>query len=156
MKAFLAFLLGLLLVGLVVSLVQVQAARMAQPKAVSLANLLPLAQAANLTASDGVGDDNLGYSVAASGGTLVVGAFGDDSSKGSAYVFVKPGGGWVTTDTFAAKLTASDGAANNFFGFSTTTSGETVVIGAQGNDGNRGSAYVFVSHTFLYLPVIWR
>jgi hypothetical protein len=68
---------------------------------------------------------------------------------------VKPDGGWVTTDTFAARLTASDGAIDNFFGFSAAASDGAVVIGAQGHDGARGSAYVF-SQAFFYLPVILR
>jgi hypothetical protein len=144
MKAILALLLGLLLVGLVVSLAQVHAAQSAQPKVVSLANLLPSAQAAKLTASDGVGGDNLGYSVAASGDTFVVGAFGDDSSKGSAYVFVKPSEGWKGTLTQTAKLVASDGITDDLFGFAVAISGDTIVVGAVGDNGSRGSAYVFV------------
>jgi hypothetical protein len=44
----------------------------------------------------------------------VVGARRDDigrnSHQGSAYVFVKPPGGWAGTLTETAKLTASDGA----------------------------------------------
>jgi hypothetical protein len=114
-----------------------------------------LTETAKLTASDGATGDRFGLSLAVISDTVVAGAPGDDSGQGSAYIFVKPGGGWVTTTDFAAKLTASDGAANNFFGFSTATNGEAVVIGAQGNDGNRGSAYVF-SHPFLYLPLILR
>jgi hypothetical protein len=143
MKAFLAFLLGLLLVGLVMSLAQVHAAQSAQPKAVSPANLLPAAQAAKLIAADGVGGDNLGYSVAASSDMFVVGAFGDDSSKGSAYVFVKPSGGWSGTLTQTAKLVASDGATNDLFGFAVAIGGDTIAVGAVGDNG-RGSAYIFV------------
>lgn len=144
MKVFLAFLLGLLSVGLVVSLAQVNAAQRTQPKVVSLANLLPSAQTAKLTASDGVGGDNLGYSVAASSDTFVVGAFGDDSSRGAAYVFVKPNGGWSGNLTQTAKLVASDGATGDLFGFAVAISGETIVVGAVGDNGTRGSAYVFV------------
>ena len=145
MKAFLAFLLGLLLVGLVVmSLAQARATQSAQPEAVSQANLLPLAQTAKLIASDGAGDDNLGYSVAASNDTIVIGAFGDDSSKGSAYVFVKPAGGWEGTLAHTAKLVASDGAASDLFGFAVAISGDTIVVGAVSNNSSRGAAYVFV------------
>lgn len=47
-----------------------------------------------LTASDGGAGDLFGQSVAVSGGTIVVGAFGDDiganTNQGSAYVFVRP------------------------------------------------------------------
>ncbi len=57
-------------------------------------------QTAKLTAADGAAYDYFGSSVAVSGDTVVVGAYGDDdkgSNSGSAYVFVKPGGGWATT-----------------------------------------------------------
>lgn len=144
MRAFLAFLLGLSLVGLVISLAKVHAAQPASPKAVSLAKLLPSVQTAKLTVSDGVGGDNLGYSVAASSHTFVVGAFGDDSSKGAAYVFVKPNGGWSGTLTETAKLVASDGATGDQLGFAVAISGDTIVVGAVGDNGTRGSAYVFV------------
>ena len=45
------------------------------------------AQQAKLTASDGERDDHFGISVAVSGDTAVIGASGDDESRGSAYVF---------------------------------------------------------------------
>ncbi|MBE7556968.1 MAG: FG-GAP repeat protein [Anaerolineales bacterium] len=143
MKALLAFLLGLGLVGLVMSLAQVHAAQPVPPKMASLATLLPSAQAAKLTASDGVGGDNLGYSVAASGDTFVVGAFGDDSSRGTAYVFVEPGGGWSGALTQTAKLVASDGVTGDLFGFAVAITGDTIVVGAVGDNSSRGSAYVF-------------
>jgi hypothetical protein len=62
--------------------------------------------------------------VAISGDTVVVGAPGDNSVQGSAYVFVKPGGGWAT-GTETAKLTASDGAAIDNFGAAVAISGDT-------------------------------
>ena len=99
-------------------------------------------QTAKLTASDGAANDRFGISVAVSGDTVVVGAHGDDGYRGSAYVYVKPGGGWVNA-TQTAKLTASDRAADDYFGYSVAVSGDTVVVGAYGDDGSRGSAYVF-------------
>jgi hypothetical protein len=104
----------------------------------------PWLQQGKLTASDGAASDNFGHAVAMSGDTVVVGAKGDDSSKGSVYVFVKPGGGWADTSTFNAKLTASDGAASDNFGNAVAISGDTVVVGAYGDDSYKGSAYVFV------------
>ena len=107
-------------------------------------------QTAKLTAWDGEGSVYLGTSVSISGDTIVVGApgaDGNDSQSGSAYVFVKPAGGWATTDVFDAKLTASDGAFSDDFGDSVAVSGDTVVVGAvdtDGNDSDSGSAYVFV------------
>ena len=103
-------------------------------------------ETAKLTASDGAASDHLGQSVAVSGDTVVVGADGDDvgtnANQGSAYVFVKPGGGWVSA-TETEKLTASDGAVNDLFGTSVAVSGDTVVVGSPGASGDRGAAYVF-------------
>ena len=66
-------------------------------------------------------NDQLGYSVAVSGDTVVAGAPGatvnGNFGQGAVYVFVKPAGGWAT-ETEAAKLTASDGAAGDQLGFS--------------------------------------
>jgi hypothetical protein len=107
-----------------------------------------MTQTAKLTASDGAAIDDFGYSVAISGNNVVVGAWGYDdnglSSSGSAYVFEKPGTGWSDM-TQTAKLTASDGAAYDWFGYSVAISGDTLVVGAHGDDnyGASGSAYVF-------------
>ena len=112
----------------------------------------PIIEDARLVASDGEASDAFGFSVAVSGDTVVVGAFGDDiganTSQGSAYVFVRPAGGWAGALAENAKLTASDGVAFDDFGVSVAVSGDTVVVGALFNDvGNnigQGSAYVFV------------
>ncbi|MEK8019253.1 MAG: thrombospondin type 3 repeat-containing protein [Candidatus Parabeggiatoa sp.] len=110
----------------------------------------PWLQQAKLTASDGGKSDYFGDTVAISGDTVVVGAYYDDdkgTNSGSVYVFVKPDGGWATTSAFNAKLTASDGAASDYFGKSVAISGDTVVIGAYADDDNgtnSGSVYVFV------------
>ena len=111
-----------------------------------------LAENAKLIASDGVAFEDFGISVAVSGDTVVVGALignvGDDNGQGSAYVFVKPAGGWAGLPTQAAKLTASDGTPFDFFGDSVAVSGDTVVVNAPfgdvGQNREQGSAYVFV------------
>ena len=106
-------------------------------------------ETAKLTASDGAAKDQFGYSVGVDGDTVVVGAFWDDDNgadSGSAYVFTKPNGGWATA-TETAKLTASDGAAADRFGWSVAVEGNTVVVGANRDDDNgssSGSAYVFI------------
>ena len=41
------------------------------------------------------------------------------------------------------KLTASDGAFNDIFGYSVAFSGSTIVVGARGDDNLQGAAYVF-------------
>lgn len=94
--------------------------------------------------SDGAPSDLFGSSVAVDGDTVVVGAFGDDTSQGSAYVFVRPVAGWSGLLQESTKLIASDGEANNTFGLSVAVSGDTVVVGAHLDDGGQGSAYVFV------------
>jgi hypothetical protein len=97
-------------------------------------------QVAKLTASDGASSDLFGYSVAIDGGTVVVGAYGDDdggSASGSAYVFRTSDGG-ATYDE-VSKLTASDAAADDRFGFSVAIDGTTVVVGTW----NGEAAYVF-------------
>jgi hypothetical protein len=77
----------------------------------------------------------------------VVGAYDDDigtnNNQGSAYVFEKPGSGWATTSNYTARLTANDGATGDRFGGSVAISGDTVVVGAYGDDSFKGSAYVF-------------
>ena len=100
-----------------------------------------------LTASDGAATDVFGHSVSLSGDTVIVSSPGDDDygmSSGSAYVFVRSGASWSEQ----AKLTASDGAASDNFGWSVSLSGDTAVVGARlddvGANGDQGSAYVFV------------
>jgi uncharacterized protein (DUF2345 family) len=120
-----------------------------------------LTENAKLTAFDGAAFDEFGNSVAVSGDTVVVGAPFDDiganTDQGAAYVFVKPSGGWTMTSTFDAKLTASDGAADDEFGRSVAISGGTVVVGARfadiGTNADRGAAYVFGSGAPLVAPV---
>lgn len=101
-------------------------------------------ETAKLTASDGEAGDYFGYSVAISGDTIVIGAYGDDdngSESGSAYVFTKPAEGW-TTITETAKLTDAAGAKDNGFGYDVDIDGNTIVVGAYGNS-DHGAAYIF-------------
>ncbi|MGA8150838.1 MAG: hypothetical protein WB952_07805 [Terriglobales bacterium] len=111
----------------------------------------PWVQLAELTASDPETYGDLGYAVAMSGNTLVVGSpfvtVGSNFQQGAAYVFVMPAGGWATM-TETAKLVASDGAPGNVLGASVSINGNTIVAGAPGaNVGAnplQGAAYVFV------------
>ena len=98
-----------------------------------------------LTASDGAQGDSFGHSVAISGDYVVVGAWGGDdngNSSGSAYVYSLVNGFWQET----SKLTASDGAEGDKFGWSVAVDGDTVVVGAYGDDddgSSSGSAYIY-------------
>jgi hypothetical protein len=65
------------------------------------------------------------------------------SNSGSVYVFTRgQDGTWSQTQ----KLTASDGAAFDEFGFGVSVHGDVALIGAFGNDDlgtDSGSAYIF-------------
>ena len=103
-------------------------------------------EAAKLLPSDGAAYDYFGGSTAISGDVVVVGAWGDDSQAGSAYIFEKPGDGWSGTVSQSAKLLPSDGEVGDWFGCSVGVSEDTVVVGAVYDDDNgtdSGSAYGF-------------
>ncbi len=124
---------------------QYHAASVATPE--HLTALETFVQEAKLLGSDSAAHDLFGSSAAVSGDTVVVGAEGDtvgvNTSQGSAYVFVRSGGVWSEQQ----KLVASDGTAYDYFGGSVAASGDTVLVGAYGNDvgaTDQGSAYVFV------------
>jgi hypothetical protein len=109
-------------------------------------------EVAKLTASDGESSDAFGQSVGIAGDTAVVGApFEDDNgtNAGAAYVFGRNQRG---ADTWGevTKLTASDGAADDRFGFSVGIAGDTAIVGAPGennNGNNTGAVYVFERNT---------
>jgi len=88
---------------------------------------------------------SFGFSVALSGNTLVVGAPGDNtagSSAGAAYVYVRDGDTW----SLQQKLIASDAANFAQFGISVDITGDTIVVGAHGDDDSgyqTGAAYVY-------------
>jgi hypothetical protein len=107
---------------------------------------------AELTASDGQAGDELGWSVAISGNTIVAGArarqVGEHDGQGAAYVWTEPAGGWVTTSADTAELTASDGSTGDNLGESVAVSGTTIAAGAPRHDASsstedHGAAYVF-------------
>jgi hypothetical protein len=94
-------------------------------------------QVAELDGSDTVAGNAFGNSVAISGTTAIVGAFGAAGSAGRAYVFTGTPTGWKQT----AELKGSAGAGG--FGGSVAISGTTVIVGAFGPNKEPGRAYVF-------------
>ena len=116
-------------------------------------------QQTKLTAADGAANDYFGSSVAISGDYALLGAFGDDiganSRQGSAYVFERSGSSW----TQQAKLTATDGVADDGFGSSVAISGDYALVGASndaiGTNAYQGSAYIFQISSFLFFPRTW-
>jgi hypothetical protein len=112
-------------------------------------------QKAYLKAPNAQASDNFGYSVAISGDTIVVGAYYEDSkwtavcnapfgscgglsdnstsAAGAAYVFERDGSGnWQQK----AYLKAPNTDAGDWFGYSVAISGDTIVVGAYGEDSN--------------------
>jgi hypothetical protein len=126
-------------------------------------------QQAYLKASNTGAGDSFGESVDIDGETIVVGAYNEDSnatgvggnqgddsaaSAGAAYVFVRSGNTWSQQ----AYLKASNTNASDLFGWRAALSGNTIVVGAYGEDSNAtgvngnqmdesvslsGAAYVF-------------
>jgi hypothetical protein len=113
---------------------------------------IDMTQTAKLTASDGTSADFFGCSIFTNGKVILAGAesaiVNSNGQQGAVYGFVKPVAGWKDTSKFSFKLTAGDGAAGYFFGFSVAASGPIAVIGAPytnlGSDTtNPGAAYIF-------------
>jgi uncharacterized delta-60 repeat protein len=102
-------------------------------------------------AGDSTADRFFGYSVAIGNDVAVVGDPFDDQTTltvpGTAYVFSRSSGKWSQT----LRLTASDGAVADGFGFSVGVNTGKPLIGAPGHDvggkTNQGQAYIFDSDT---------
>ena len=134
----------------------------------------PIAQQASIIGANTGNSDQFGVSVAISGDTVVVGANLEDGSgtginpgtnesaadAGAAYVFVRSAGVW----TQQAYLKASNTGVGDSFGISVAISGDTLIVGATGEDGGgnqvdppsdeteagAGAAYVFVRSTGVW------
>jgi hypothetical protein len=130
---------------------------------------VPVQQAYAKASNTGAGDV-FGWTVAISGNTMVIGAANEDSNatgvngnqndenspnSGAAYVFVRNGTNWVQQ----AYLKASNTRLVSSFGAAVAISGDTIVVGAYGEDSNgtgvngdqwtfdtvdSGAAYIFV------------
>jgi len=115
-------------------------------------------ETAKIVGSDRASNDRFGYTVSIDGDYAVVGAYSEDedvlgantmANAGSAYIFEKDvSGNWVEVQ----KIVASDRAANDYFGWSVSISGDYLVVGAYQEDEDElgantmtssGSAYVF-------------
>jgi hypothetical protein len=110
-----------------------------------------MTETAKLVASDGQSQDAFGSSVYVEGDTIVAGApaakLGSNQGQGAGYVFVKPASGWKGLITQTAKLTSSDGQAQDQLGESAAISGNTLALGASGahvNGASNGAVYVYV------------
>jgi hypothetical protein len=103
-------------------------------------------QQQKIVASDAGVYDWFGQSVSltSDGNTALVGAPRDDNYTGSAYIFTRSGSSW----TQQQKITASDAATYDYFGYNVSISGDgtTAIMGAYNDTvtaNNQGSAYIF-------------
>lgn len=107
-----------------------------------------MTQTAELTASNGKQNDAFGFSSAISGNTAVVGAPSSSLGLGSAYIFVEPASGWVTTSNFNAQLSIPNSIQSGGFAQSVSLSGKAVVVGdagtTVGTNQNQGAAFLFL------------
>ena len=93
---------------------------------------------------NGSASSELGFSIAVSGSTMVVGAPYDNSGIGAAYVYTGSDSTW----TERAELTPQGGVYEDGFGISVAIVGSTIVVGsychsAQPSNSCEGAAYVF-------------
>jgi hypothetical protein len=98
-------------------------------------------------------NNRFGSAVAISEGTIVVGAPGKKAENdGVAYVFIMDTG----TDWIVEKILVAPTSNEGSFGETVAIDGNTVVIGASGNDSQAeqpgGSAYVFTRNNFFGEP----
>jgi len=102
-------------------------------------------QQQKILSSDIEAYDYFGTSVSIDGDTVVVTAQSEDTgdiNAGAAYIFTRDG----TTWTQQQKIQASDAEGSDSFGASVSIDGDTIVVGAYGEDtggANAGAAYVF-------------
>jgi hypothetical protein len=96
-----------------------------------------------VTASDGTANTFFGSAAAIKGTTAVIGADGDASFRGAAYIFTKSGDTWSE----GQKLVASDGLSPDEFGYRVALDHSTVLVTAFSATVNgvafQGAAYVF-------------
>ena len=106
----------------------------------------------DLLPDDGAENDRFGWSVAVSGDTALVGAYGVDaggSGRGAAYLFD------TATGRQVAKLTAPDAADGDLFGYAVAASGTRLAVGALLDDdrgASSGSAYLFGADNLVATP----
>lgn len=103
-------------------------------------------QSVKLTTSDRAAFNRFGSGLSLQGGVGLIGAPPSNSQRGSAYLF-RDLDTVIGAVTESARLTASDGAANDYFGYVVSLQGTSALVGAYqdviSGNSNQGSAYLF-------------
>jgi gliding motility-associated-like protein len=101
-------------------------------------------QGGKLVGAGNTGAAGQGYSVSlsADGNTAIVGARGDNSSQGAAWIYTRSGGVWAQQ---GGKLVGTDntGAANQGYSVSISADGNTVIEGGPDDNSSQGAAWIF-------------
>jgi LPXTG-site transpeptidase (sortase) family protein len=144
------FLLAFSILAILLGTLPVSSPRLAN--AMEAVSRLGAIQLASLASAQAEPLAELGWAVAISGNTAVVGARNEDfdrstgalTNAGAAYVFVRSGSSWFQE----AKLVPRDPNTGDTFGVSVAIDGNTIVVGATGSDPDdltdAGAAYVFL------------
>ena len=99
------------------------------------------AQPTKLTAYDGAAHDSFGSALAVIADNIFVGSYQDDdngSASGSVYVYDAN-----NLSAQPTKLTAFDGATEDYFGHSIAATSNKIIIGAYQDNGQPGAVYVY-------------
>ncbi len=93
------------------------------------------------------GSDNAGFgaSVAISGNTIAVGAYGADTFTGAVHIFTQENNTW----THRAKITPDEATNGDNFGLSVALDGDVLAVGARGAGGT-GAVYVYTGSGALW------
>ena len=97
-------------------------------------------EADKIAASDGVAGDAFGRAIAVTDDIALVAAWAHHESRGAVYVLARGANGAWTEE---AKLMASDGEPEDWFGWALATDGEHALVGTPRRNGWRGSVYAF-------------
>ncbi|MDB6140303.1 MAG: quinoprotein [Verrucomicrobiaceae bacterium] len=102
-----------------------------------LYDLTTLAQAASLQPSSLAAGDRYGYAVVLNGGRVFVGAPYRASKKGSVFMGLK------YQPFFYSEITAEDGAANDYFGYTLAADAGMLLVPSYGTNSSTGAVYLY-------------
>jgi hypothetical protein len=88
-------------------------------------------------------EELFGTAVSLDGDRVIIGAYNGvnpgGTRTGTAYIFQGSGMSWSQV----GKFNAADGAANDYFGYAVSLSGDHALVGAHGDDVNTGAVYAY-------------
>ena len=122
-----------------------------------------MTESAKLTPETPLEGENLGRSVAIRGERIIAGADGLDAFlPGAAYLFIKPGLGWIGDVNEVQRFTADDSMEGDGFGAAVAIADDLIVVGGpyrQEDEQYTGAAYLFSTTAvafdhFIFLPLI--